>query len=108
MFMPACCAAPSVGHLNRLKKICAYLMKMKDFKIQFRTHEPDFSDLESIPQDWTSLYRDVEELLPHAAPSLLGKPVQLPHYVDANLFHDALTGQSVTACLNFVNGIPIE
>ena len=34
--------------------------------------------------------------------------MQLVHYVDANLFHDALTGRSVTACLHFINATPID
>ena len=100
--------APRKGHLERLKRICGYLLKMKDFKIRFRTHMPDYSDLKSIPQDWYNIYGDVKELLPHDAPKPLGKPVQLTHYVDANLYHDTLTGRSVTACLHFINGTPID
>ena len=47
-------------------------------------------------------------MIPEKLPTPLGKPVQLTHYVDANLFHDALTGRSVTACLHFVNSTPID
>ena len=72
------------------------------------THEPDCNDLDSVPQDWFDVHSDVQELLPHDAPEPLGEPVQLTHHVDANLFHDALTGRSVTACLHFVNGTPIN
>ncbi len=108
MTMSSFRAAPRVGHLARLKRICGYLLKMKDFKLRFRTHEPDYSDLQSITQDWFSIYGDVQEILPESVPKPLGQPIQLTHYVDANLFHDALTGRSVTACLHFVNGTPIE
>ena len=38
----------------------------------------------------------------------LGKPVTLTHYVDANLFHDALTGRSVTGILHMLNATPID
>ena len=38
----------------------------------------------------------------------MGKPVTLTHYVDANLFHDALTGRSVTGVLHMLNGTPID
>ena len=69
---------------------------------------PDYSDLKSIPQDWYNIYGDVKEILPHDAPTPLGKPVQLTHYVDANLYHDTLTGRSVSACLHFINGTPID
>ena len=108
MTMSAFRTAPRIGHLDRLKRICGYLVKMQDFKIRFRTHQPDYSDLKSIPQDWHSVYGETSEMLPHDAPSPLGKSVQLTHYVDANLLHNALTGQSVTACLHFVNGTPID
>ena len=38
----------------------------------------------------------------------LGKLIQLIHYVDTNLYHDALTGRSITADLHFVNDTLIE
>ena len=81
---------------------------MRNFGIRFRTHEPNLSDLKTIEQDWFSVYGKVSEALPTDAPRLLGKPVQLVHYVDANLMHDTLTGRSVTACLHFVNVCPID
>ena len=99
---------PRRGHLERLKRICGYLSKMADFKIRFRTHQPDFSSLKTVEQDWHSVYGEVKELIPENIPPPLGKPVQLTHYVDANLFHDALNGRSVTACLHFVNATPID
>ena len=61
-----------------------------------------------MEQDCFSVYGDVKELVPERIPPPLGKPVQLTHYVDANLFHDALTGRSVTACLHFVNATLID
>jgi hypothetical protein len=38
----------------------------------------------------------------------LGKYVTLTHYVDANLFHDVITGRSVTGILHLVNKTPID
>ena len=81
---------------------------MQHFDIRFRAHEPDFSDLKTVEQDWFSVYGHVNEELPHNVPKPLGKSVQLVHYVDANLMHDVLTGRSVTACLHFVNATPID
>ena len=43
------------------------------------------------------------ELLPEDAPPPLGRYVQLFHYVDANLYHDMITGRSVTGILHFAN-----
>jgi hypothetical protein len=37
--------APRVGHLNRLKRIYGYQLKMKHSSIRVRTEEPDYSDL---------------------------------------------------------------
>jgi hypothetical protein len=38
----------------------------------------------------------------------LGKQVILSHYVDVNLYHNVLTGRSVTGVLHFLNGTPID
>ena len=38
MTMSSFRAAPRSGHLERLKRICGYLVKMQEFKIHFRTH----------------------------------------------------------------------
>ena len=81
---------------------------MKDAKLRFRTHAPDYSDITVEKPDWSSIYGDVKELLPTDAPPPLGKTVTLTHYVDANLYHDAITGRSLTACLHFVNATPID
>lgn len=56
---------------------------------QYHLPEQDF--------DWTHpVYGDVTELLPEDAPPALGRYVRLYHYVDANLYHDLITGRSVT------------
>ena len=89
--------APRVGHLDRLKRIVGYLVKMKHGFIRVRTEEPDFSDLPSQPQDWShTVYGKVTEMLPTDAPKPLGKPVVFTTYVDANLYHDYVTGRAVT------------
>jgi hypothetical protein len=46
--------------------------------------------------------------MPHDAPTPLGKYVRITHFVDANLFHDKLTGRSVTGILDFINQTPID
>jgi len=50
----------------------------------------------------------MEELLPDNRPELLGKPVTLTHFVDANLMHDLSTGRSLTGILHIANKTPIE
>ena len=102
-------AVPRIGHLERAKRVVAYLAKMKNAIIRFRTGIPDYSDLPNKQYEWEySVYGDVKEALPHDAPKALGRPVVLTHYVDANLFHDMLTGRSVTGILHFINQTPID
>ena len=59
--------------------------------------------------DWTrTVYGEVEEVPIADALQPLGKPVVLTHYVDVNLFHDVVSGRSVTGILDFVNQTPID
>ena len=59
--------------------------------------------------DWArSVYGDVSEILPKDAPIPLGKYVTLTHYFDANLYHDMVTGRSVTGILHLVNKSPMD
>jgi hypothetical protein len=82
---------------------------MKHAIIRFCTHEPDYSDLPNAEHNWdASVYGDVEEELPCKAPPPLGKQVILTHYVNANLYHNVLTGRSVTGILHLINGTPID
>ncbi|KAG7368718.1 hypothetical protein IV203_031461 [Nitzschia inconspicua] len=102
-------AVPRIGHLDRAKRIVSYLMRFKDACIRYRTNEPDYTDLPERPSEWDrSIYGDVEELLPHDAPKPLGRTVVLTHYVDANLYHDWITGRSVTGILSLLNQTPID
>jgi hypothetical protein len=101
--------APRVGHLNILKHIYGYLLKMKHASIRIRTEEPNYSDLPDNVPDWIySVYGKVKELLPEGAPDPLGNHVTLSLYVDANLMHDISTGRSVTGILQLVNKTPID
>ena len=49
------------------------------------------------------MYGSVKEELPKDMPEPLGKHVTLVSYVDANLYHDILTGRSATGILHFCN-----
>ena len=101
--------APRIGHLERAKRVCGYLSKMRHACIRIRTGEPDFSDLPQFEYDWSrSVYGDAKELIPEDAPPPLGKFVTLSHFVDANLMHCMITGRSVTGILHFMNQTPID
>jgi hypothetical protein len=100
---------PRKGHLARAKRVVAYLRKMSDACIRIRTHEPDFSAIPVTKYDWaSSVYGEVAELIPSDAPVPKGRAVTLIHYVDANLYHDWVTGRSVTGILHFINATPID
>lgn len=101
--------APREGHLDRLKRMYGYVKKMKNGAIQVRVDEPDHSGLPTKDHSWeTSVYGNVTELIPHNAPLASGKPVVLTSYVDANLYHDTVTGQSVMGVLHLINQTPFE
>jgi hypothetical protein len=101
--------APRIGHLDRLKRVCGYLCKMKHGYIGFQTEAPDNSDMNDTEYDWArTVYGNVKDETPTNAPTPRGKSVVMTSYVDANLYHDMLTGRSVSAVLHFMNGTPIE
>jgi Reverse transcriptase (RNA-dependent DNA polymerase) len=97
-------AAPRKGHLERLKRIYGYLRKFDSAAIRVRTAKPDFTGLPEQDFDWcNTVYGKVEELTPKDLPEPLGKSVVTVTYKDANLYHDLLTGRSVTGILHFCN-----
>ena len=86
MMMSGYRTAPRQGHLDRLKRICGYLAKMKHGFIRFRTEQPDYTSLTCQEFDWVrTVYGNVREETPKDSPEPLGKPVVLTSYVDANL-----------------------
>jgi hypothetical protein len=95
-------ALPRQGNLDRVQHFVGYLAKMKHAVIRFRVSEPDYSDLPHYQYDWEkSIYGDVTEDIPTDAPKPLGKYVLLTHYLYANLYHDMLTGRSISGILHF-------
>ena len=109
MTMSSFRAAPRKGHLERVQRIYGYLCKMKHATIRVRTEEPDYSDIPVPDHDWSySIYGEVKESIPSDCPAPLGKRVTITSYVDANLYHDMLTGRSVSGILHIVNKTPIQ
>ena len=100
---------PRVGHLDRCKRIYGYLSKMRNAAIRVRIGEPDYSALPTKEYDWEqSVYSGAEELIPHDIPRVLGKPVVMTTFVDANLYHDLITGRSVTGILHLFNQTVVD
>ena len=85
--------APRIGHIVRCKHIYAYLSKMQHAAIRVQTDEPDSSAHPDFTYNWSqSVYGNVKEVISEDCPKPLGKHVTLSHYVDANLYHDMLSG----------------
>ena len=102
-------AAPRQGHLDRLKRVYGYVRDTKHGCIRVRTDEPDYSSYPDQVFDWShTIYGDVQELVPDDAPEPLGKPVVLTTYVDANLYHDLVSGRALTAVLHLINQTPFD
>lgn len=101
--------APRIGHMERVRRIYGYLSKMRDAVIRIRTEEPDYSDIPDRIYDWEqSVYRGAKEEIPDDAPTPLGKPVLMTSFFDANLYHDLITGKSVSGILHMFNKTPID
>ena len=101
--------APRVGHMNRMKRLYGYVRNYPHALIRIRTDLPDYSDLKFTEYDWEySVYGHVEEQVPRDAPPPLGKEVVTSTYLDANLYHDLITGRATTGILHFINKMPID
>ena len=102
-------AAPRQGHLERVMRICGYLSKMRHAVLRIRTEEPDYSDIPLKEHDWKySCYPGAKEEIPHDAPTPRGKGVTSTSFFDANLYHDLISGRSVTGILHLLNKTPID
>ena len=84
------------GHLDRLKCIYGYLHQYKHGTIHFRTEIPNMSQYPKVEYDWMySVYGDIQEAVPHNAPTPLGKEVITVTSEDANLCHDMTAARAV-------------
>jgi hypothetical protein len=109
MSLSSLCTMPRRGHLERAKQIYCYLRMMKEARIQVLTNEPDYSYFQDQEYDWSSsVYGDVKEIIPMDIPEPKGKYVTMSHYFDANLYHNMVTGRSITAILHFLNQTPMD
>ena len=54
------------------------------------------------------VYGKVREEIPHDVPIPFGKKIVTVTFVDANLYHDLITGRAVTGVLHLINGTPID
>jgi hypothetical protein len=109
MVMSSFRVSPRHGHLEQVKHMVRYLSKFRFAELCTLTNEPNFSDIEVAEYDWSkSIYGNTSEAVPKDAPEPLGKPVTMTHYQDLNLYHDIITGRSITAILHLLYKFPIN
>jgi hypothetical protein len=102
-------AAPREGHLERVKRMYGYLSNMRHGYVRVRTEVPDYSHIPEKHYSWeNTCYAGAKEILPNDAPTPKGRAVQLTSYVDANLYHDMISGRSLTGILHMANKTPID
>ena len=98
-------AAPREGHMERVKRVYGYISKMRNSVIRVLTEEPDFSMYPEKMYDWCyTAYGGAKEEEPDDAPRPLGKRVVHSCHVDANLYHDLVSGKAMTGILHYLNG----
>jgi hypothetical protein len=74
-----------------------------------RVNESDFSTLPVQEFNWAeTVYGKVQEETPKEILEPHGKPVVSVHYVDANLYHNSISGRLVTCILHLCNQTLIE
>jgi formylglycine-generating enzyme required for sulfatase activity len=73
-----------------------------------RLVEPDLGELPDQDFGCNSVYGNVEELVSKKAPKPLSKPVTTITYINANLYHDMLSGRSVAGILHLCNQTMVD
>ena len=102
-------AMPRQGHLDHIKRIYGYLKKHRHDHIRIITEVPDYSDIPMKEYNWFyTCYSGAQEQVPDDAPRPLGKEVKTTSFVDANLYHDLVSGKSVTGILHMLNQTVID
>ena len=69
---------------------------------------PDYSDYHGDDYNWEYVYGNITEEIPYNMPNPKGREVKITMFADANLYHDKVTGRSVTGLLMMLNGTPID
>jgi hypothetical protein len=101
--------SPRLGHLTRVRGCYGFLRKHPEAAIRFRTNIPAYELPENAKADWGhTVYGNSTEELPRDMPEPKGRAVRTSTYVDANLYHDLVTGRSNTGILHFLNQTPVD
>ncbi|KAI2500081.1 Reverse transcriptase (RNA-dependent DNA polymerase) [Fragilaria crotonensis] len=102
-------ANPREGHLKQLLHIFGYLQKHPRVTLYLSPELPNipYDDFRTKKEDFSEIYRDAEELLPHRMPRPRGRNVITVAYVDASHAANKQTRRSHTGYVIFINRAPI-
>jgi len=102
-------ACPCQGHLDRVKHVIGYLSKFKHGVIHICTDKPHYSNIPKKEYDWFyTCCAGARDGIPEGCPTPCGNSVIATTCVDANLFHDMISGRSVTGILHLLNMTPVD
>ena len=101
--------APREGHFEAMERVFGYLDKFPDGKLVIDPTEPKIRQVANFNSgfNWSELYPDAEEDIPHDMPVPDGKMATLTCYVDADHARDKVTCRSVTGIVMLLNNTPI-
>jgi hypothetical protein len=102
-------ANPREGHLEQLLHIFAFLRKHPKLTLYMSPELPqmDYGDFRTNKEDFSKMYRDAEELLPHRMPVPRGRSVTTTAFVDASHAANKITRRSHSGYVLFLNRAPI-
>ena len=102
-------ANPREGHLEQLLHIFGYLNRHAKVTLYLSPELPliEYGEFRTRKEDFSEIYRDAEEAMPHRMPIPRGRSVTTTAYVDASHGANKVTRRSHTGYVLFLNRAPI-
>jgi hypothetical protein len=98
-------ASPREGHLEQLLHIFAFLRRHPKLTLYLSPELPlmDFGEFRTQKDDFSELYRDAEEQMPHRMPMPRGRSLVMTAFVYASHGANKVTRRSHTGYVIFLN-----
>jgi hypothetical protein len=102
-------ASPRKGHLEQLLHIFAFFKKHPKVTLYMSPELPkiNYGNFHTNRNDFSEIYRDAQELLPHRIPEPRGRSIVTTAFVDALHAANRVTRRSHTVFVVFINRAPI-